>query len=366
MKPKIVLGMILKNEAHIIEECLSRVLPYIDAWSIVDTGSSDDTPKIVERVLRDIPGKFYHRPWVNFGHNRGECFQLARDQGDYMLVFDADDEWVCSKDFQWPSQSLDDAFEMAIFMGDVKWKRPQVLKLTSPWMYRDAIHSAPMCPPGVPVSMTFIEDAHIVSRATGRRHIDDPVGKYVRDAQAFAALKDPTPRQVFYGAQSYRDAGRLGEAIKWYTRRIAMGGWYEEVWYSIYQIGRLHERLGDLGQATHFFLWAYDIDPARAEPLVACSRVLRQQKRHAAALLFSDTACGLTEPDRKLFLEPSCYTWRPLDEKAVALYWLKRFDEAISISEKLLTMVPAQEIGRIENNIRFARKNSIVALRPDK
>ena len=34
------LCMIVKNEAHVIERCLASVLPLIDKWSIVDTGST--------------------------------------------------------------------------------------------------------------------------------------------------------------------------------------------------------------------------------------------------------------------------------------------------------------------------------------
>jgi len=37
------LCMIVKNESHIIIESLTCLLPYIDVWVIVDTGSTDDT-----------------------------------------------------------------------------------------------------------------------------------------------------------------------------------------------------------------------------------------------------------------------------------------------------------------------------------
>ena len=41
MTIKICLTMIVKDEAKIIERCLSSVLDYIDYWIICDTGSTD-------------------------------------------------------------------------------------------------------------------------------------------------------------------------------------------------------------------------------------------------------------------------------------------------------------------------------------
>ena len=45
-------------------------------------------------------------------------------------------------------------------------------------------------------------------------------------------------RYVFYLAQSYKDCGKFKESIKLYKKRIQMGGWFEEVWYSYYMIGK--------------------------------------------------------------------------------------------------------------------------------
>jgi glycosyltransferase involved in cell wall biosynthesis len=81
-QPRICLNMIVKNEAHVIERCLASVLPLIDSWVIVDTGSTDATPDIIERFLRGKPGQLHHRPWLNFGHNRTEAMQLALQAAD--------------------------------------------------------------------------------------------------------------------------------------------------------------------------------------------------------------------------------------------------------------------------------------------
>src|SRR3954467_13946302 len=87
----ICLNMIVKNEAPVIGRCLDSVLPFIDRWVIVDTGSTDDTRALVQHHLRSQPGELHERPWKNFGHNRNEAFQLAAPQADYLFFIDADE-----------------------------------------------------------------------------------------------------------------------------------------------------------------------------------------------------------------------------------------------------------------------------------
>ena len=65
-----------------------------------------------------------------------------------------------------------------------------------------------------------------------------------RVLEAALALDPGNRRYVFYLAQSYRDAGEREVALVQYDRRAAMGGWDEEVWYSLYQSALLAERGG--------------------------------------------------------------------------------------------------------------------------
>ena len=44
-------------------------------------------------------------------------------------------------------------------------------------------------------------------------------------------------RYTFYLANSYRDSGQPEKAIQTYIKRTSLGGWFEEIWQSYYQIG---------------------------------------------------------------------------------------------------------------------------------
>src|ERR1700680_162948 len=80
-RPRVCLNMIVKNESKIIKRCLTSVLPIIDYWVIVDTGSTDGTQNIIKDFMKEkgIPGELHERPWVNFAHNRNQALELAKN-----------------------------------------------------------------------------------------------------------------------------------------------------------------------------------------------------------------------------------------------------------------------------------------------
>ena len=91
-EPLVCLNMIVKNEAHVIRRCLDSVLPHIDTWVIVDTGSTDGTQELIRDYFAKAgkPGELHERPWKDFGHNRDEALQMARSKARYTMFIDAD------------------------------------------------------------------------------------------------------------------------------------------------------------------------------------------------------------------------------------------------------------------------------------
>lgn len=85
------------NYARSLRRAAESVIAQLDERSellIIDDGSTDDTPQVIEALGRDYPGRFQAIRQVNAGlaavRNRG--IDLAR--GDYLVFLDADDEMV--------------------------------------------------------------------------------------------------------------------------------------------------------------------------------------------------------------------------------------------------------------------------------
>jgi glycosyltransferase involved in cell wall biosynthesis len=48
---KIILLLMIKNESRIIERCIKHAIGHVDAVSVLDTGSTDNTVEVCQRVL---------------------------------------------------------------------------------------------------------------------------------------------------------------------------------------------------------------------------------------------------------------------------------------------------------------------------
>ena len=58
------LVMIVKNESKVIKRCFDSIVEHLDYWVIHDTGSTDDTPQIIESYMKEhnVKGELHHTP----------------------------------------------------------------------------------------------------------------------------------------------------------------------------------------------------------------------------------------------------------------------------------------------------------------
>lgn len=82
----ISLCMIVRDEEKIISRCLDSVKDIVDEIIIVDTGSLDNTKKIVSQYTNNI----YDFTWVN-DFSKARNFSFSKATKDYILWLDADD-----------------------------------------------------------------------------------------------------------------------------------------------------------------------------------------------------------------------------------------------------------------------------------
>lgn len=83
---RLSLCMIVRDSSRTLRPCLESIRPWVDEMVIVDTGSVDDTPQIVEA----FGGRLFHFPWCDdFSAARNESLRHAR--GDWIFWMDSDD-----------------------------------------------------------------------------------------------------------------------------------------------------------------------------------------------------------------------------------------------------------------------------------
>ena len=351
--PRICLNMIVKNEAPVIARCLASVKPWIQHWTIVDTGSTDGTQDLVRQAMAGVPGALHERPWRNFGHNRNEALQLARAHGDYLLFIDADEQLHMPEDFAWPAEPGEAAMFLCELNGWTYWRNAMVS--TAPeWRWQGVLHE-----------YLTTDTPHQWQQLAGPRILVSRDGARARDPQTYRkdigvlqrALADGpgNTRYAFYLAQSMRDAGLGQQAIEAYQKRIDLGGWAEEVWYSSYQIAALKAEAGaPPEEVQRAYLAAYNRRPTRAEPLYELARYLRRIDAPAIAYLYALRAAAMPKPADLLFVDAAVYEWKALDELGSTAWYARAMDDGRRACEKLLAenRFEPEHRERIEDNLR--------------
>src|SRR5258706_2540200 len=352
----ICLNMIVKNEAEVIRRCLDSVSAIVDYWVIVDTGSTDNTQQIIREHVKNIPGELHERPWQDFAHNRSEALDLARGHGDYVLVIDADEILVREPGFELPHLTFD-SYNIKVRYGGCTYQRRQLVSNALPWRYEGVLHEYMTC-----------EQARSEQMLTGVSTVPFHDGARARSANTYrhdalvlekALLDEPqNTRYVFYLAQSYRDGGDNELALRHYKRRIEMGGWRDEVWYSLYQVAQIRERMEHpWPEVLDSYLTAWQYQPDRAGPLYRIAMHYQaKQEYHLSYLFFSramQVAC--LEPYR-LFVEQNIYDFHLPLEYAVSCYYVGQHEAAIETNNRLLRspQTPPHAIDQVVRNRRFS------------
>jgi len=327
----VCLNMIVKDERDVIERCLASVTAIIDYWVIVDTGSSDDTKSLIINNLKDVPGELYERPWVHFERNRNEALALARGKAKYLLFIDADEELLVSKAFKKGDLSADFYKFRLIERGKTDVFRVSLIKDHPSWFWKGVIHEAIYSSErmvGEVLETIVKQSCHVDGKRT-----QDPL-KFLKDAAILekALLEEPeNTRYMFYLAQSYGNAGVYDKSIEWYEKRAQILDYEEEVFWSLYCAGMLHQHIGSPFQKfTDAYTRAFQISPHRSEPLFQLASYYYKEQKPLLAYAFSKSALSFLLPESYMY----CHGW--IYEYAAMLLFAESA-EALGFKEEALS-----------------------------
>lgn len=322
--PTIGVNIIMKNEAEILPRFLESVLPIIDSYCIVDTGSTDSSREIVRNFFdqKGIKGGVFDFPkpendggLLNFCAWRNYALEKAKGIMDYGFLIGCDETVILKKNFNLPifkrNLSKYDFATVSVKNGSMVYDRSSLFKISKNSTWRHRVHEALYC--SEPSVTGFLDDFSVVCSSDGNSWKQGVKEKYQR---YIAAIKKDVeehndPRDVFYLAQSYKDAGQSKEAIEWYEKRTTMGGFYEEVYYSRLMIAGIKWGLGyPLMEVIDEYWRCGELDELRAEHLYFLEKVYAANGRPNSAKKVRELRLKYKNPHpaRMLFVESRAYT----------------------------------------------------------
>ena len=311
-QPTLCLNMIVKNESKIICRLFDSVVSIIDSYCICDTGSTDNTIQIITDYFasKNIPGKVISEPFKNFCHNRNFSLQSCIGMSDYLLLLDAD-MILEIKNFN--KKILDSATSFSILQGNDSfyYQNLRIIKNNGEFKYNGVTHEYIDTPS---YNSTYnIEKNKLFIRDVGDG--GSKLNKFERDISLLLDGIKEEPNNVryyFYLANSYHDCGRFGEAINAYKKRIELGGWKEEVWYSYYRIGLCFKNLQKIESAIYYWLNGFNFYPERLEGLFEIIQHYRYISKHKLADIFYKESRKILDLNHKrdsyLFLHEDVYS----------------------------------------------------------
>ncbi len=402
---KICLCMIVKNESRIIERCLNSSKSIIDFVSICDTGSTDHTPKIIENWCKEnkIPGIVHYESFKNFGYNRSKAVSLAQDtypEADYFLLLDADMILKVQPEFK-KNDLNEDKYMIMQFNNRIKYWNTRLIKTSLPWECVGVTHEYWAIDHS---KLQTKQSNYIEKQGKLSSLIIDDQGdggsksdKFVRDKRLLVeGINDESTsaslkiRYLFYLAQTHYCLNELEEAIKWYKKRVEAGGWAEEVFYSLFQIGICYELLGNTASlkyqqmvkenktlhnqskleslileeeqffalAVTYFQNSWEYRPGRAEPLYQLAKMYRMKSKNNIALMYALQGKAISFPkDDILFVDYHVYDYLIDYEISICAYYIQGKQHLGESAQKYLQtkikQLPPNIARTVESNAKF-------------
>ena len=218
------LCIMVKNGGPQFEDMLKANLSIIDRWTILDTGSTDDTINIINRVLvGKKKGKLYHEPFINFRESRNRCFELAGKACKFILTLD--DTYIMKGHLRQflnevRSDQYSSSFTLFIESDDTKYGSNRIIKSDSGLRYKHKIHEVISDHNNINVVIPF-ESAYIFDgrfeymekRTIDRKQLD------LKLLYEEVEENPNDPRAYYYLAQTYNILEDYEKAFFYFKKR---------------------------------------------------------------------------------------------------------------------------------------------------
>lgn len=270
------LCIMVKNGGPQFEQMLMDNLSVIDKWTILDTGSTDETMDIIQRVLvGKKEGRLYQEPFINFRDSRNRLLDLAGSDCKYKLMLD--DTYVIKGNLREflttvRSDQYSKSFTLFIQSDDTKYGSNRITRTDSGLRYIHKIHEVITDKHNInvviPENTVYIEDRkfdYMEKRTMERKQLD--LKLLYEEVE-----HDPNdPRAYYYLAQTYNNLEDYENAFKFFIKRASFtnAGFIQERVDSLFEAARIANfKLNkQWEECIALYEQCYKIDESRPESL---------------------------------------------------------------------------------------------------
>ena len=216
MRPLLSFVAIVKNEAANIAKTLASVKPWVDRWTVLDTGSTDGTQDIVRSAMAGVPGLLFQEAFDDFSATRNRALRFDAERSpletsEFTLMLSGDETLVGGEELRayLEKQRLatTGAYCVQMESGTRQWPYPRVLRTSGGWRYVGVRHERPVGPRGE-VRGPIIPDVKIVHVESNterkiRRIRDEDLPLFTKQVEDESIPLDERAHAIFFLAETH-------------------------------------------------------------------------------------------------------------------------------------------------------------------
>lgn len=345
---------ICKNEAQFVERWV-KSMSEADAIYVLDTGSTDDTPALLESLGVTVKQQIV-TPW-RFDVARNLSLDMVPEDADICVCTDLDEvfrpgwrrelerawlPWVQQVYYRYTWSFSDTGEELMVFQKEkihtrhgFVWTHPvhEVLQ------YTGAGEPAVICLPNVQLD-----------------HHPDPAksrGQYLGLLELAVAEAPDDDRNRHYLGREYFFYGRYADCIHTLQTHLLLPSatWADERAASRLYIARSYAALGELANARKWYVSACAEAPHLRETWLGLAEFAYGQEDWNTVLQAVTKALDITERSLTYLSDSRCWGSLPYDLGAIAAWHLGMKEQAAAWGQKALEMEPDNE--RLRENMKW-------------
>ena len=240
------LCIMVKNGGSQFEEMLTVNMPFIDRWTILDTGSTDKTIEIIHNTLVGTKyGTLYEEPFIDFKQSRNRCLDLAGTDCKFIIMLD--DTYQIHGDLReflniTRGDQMTTSFTIMLHSGDTQYGSNRIIKSKSGLRYVHRIHEVITDKDNInvviPMHVSHIIDKrfdYMEERTMSRKELDLKL--------LYEELEEDktNPRTYYYLAQTYNILKQYDKAYEFFLKRVEFSnsGFIQERVDAMLEVARL-------------------------------------------------------------------------------------------------------------------------------
>ena len=343
------LVMIVKNSGVVIEKVLNEIKPYIDHWTILDTGSTDGTQERIKECLKDVEGNLYEEPFIDFPTSRNRSIELAGARSKYLIILD--DSYILkggdslrkllsSK----PRPSY--AIRIVNIIDSTSYYSTRIIESKRGFRYdrKYRVHEVLDTNNDYIIKQTDIEltdayDQNMLYRSENRFAKDlillkQDLTRYPNDS-----------RIIFYIAKTLVMLDKHVEALEYFERRVKMTRPDEETYHSLNNIWDIkinkQKKPYTSPDVLSVMMKVMKEFPIRAEPFYNYACLLYRNGEYDKAYVYAKQANSINVPNNTMLeIQQEIYSKHAPYLYADLSVRLDKIDDAVDIIKKQLELYP--------------------------